>query len=177
MRIIYYFLIALAVFEFLFGVFIAWTFIKGAPWAPTRKEKVHKMFSMANIKQNELVYDLGCGDGRVLVIAAKQYNARAVGIEIDPIRYLWCKIRILVLGLGKRVDVKFGDFFNTNLSDADIVICYLSQKTNEKLQSKLKEELQPNARIVSNLFTFSDLNLKSKDENLKIYAYDMDSQK
>jgi predicted RNA methylase len=92
---------------------------------------------MTSIKPNEIVYDLGCGDGRVLIMAAKHFNARAIGIEIDPIRFLWCKFRIRLLGLGDKVQVIYGDFFRKNLSNADIIICYLLQNTNDKLQAKL----------------------------------------
>ncbi|NPE08138.1 MAG: methyltransferase domain-containing protein [Asgard group archaeon] len=173
MLIIYYFLIAFVVLGLLIFLFFSWSIIKGAPWSPTSKEKVIKMLSMANIKSNELVYDLGCGDGRVLIIAAREFNARAIGIEIDPIRYLWCKLRIRVLGLKDKVQVIRGNFFNEDFSKADIIICFLLQSTNDKLESKLLAELQPHARVVSNRFVFSDLHLIGKDEEQEIYAYDL----
>ncbi|MCE7745077.1 MAG: methyltransferase domain-containing protein [Candidatus Heimdallarchaeota archaeon] len=177
MLIIYYFLIALAVIGLLIITFLAWSALKGAPWSPTSKEKVLKMLTMANIEPNEIVYDLGCGDGRVLIMAAKYFNARAIGIEIDPIRFLWCKFRIRLLGLREKVQVIYGDFFNKNLSNADIIICYLLQNTNDKLQAKLQAELLPQTKVISNKFVFLDLHLISKDDKLEIYAYDMTKQK
>jgi predicted RNA methylase len=166
---------AFIVLELFIAISISWTSKKGAPWAPTRKIKVHKMLTMAKVKPDDIVYDLGCGDGRVLVTAAKKYNAKAVGIEIDPFRFILCKFRIRLLGLRKQVKVIRGDFFEINLSDADIITCYLSQSTNEKLQRKLLDELQSHTIIVSNKFTFTKLNLISKDDDLKIYVYSLDS--
>ncbi len=177
MLIIYYFLIALAVFIIIIVFFFSWSAFKGAPWSPTSKEKVIEMLTMANIKSNELVYDLGCGDGRVLIIAAREFNARAIGIEIDPIRYLWCKLRIQLLGLKDKVQVIRGNFFNENISNADIIICFLLQSTNDKLESKLLAELQPHVRIVSNMFVFSNLHLIMKDDEQEIYVYDKKSLK
>ncbi|MBK5113520.1 MAG: methyltransferase domain-containing protein [Candidatus Heimdallarchaeota archaeon] len=173
---IYYFLIALAVIGLIIIIFLAWSTIKGAPWSPTSKEKILKILTMASIKPNEIVYDLGCGDGRVLIMAAKHFNARAIGIEIDPIRFLWCKFRIRLLGLGDKVQVIYGDFFSKNLSNADIIICYLLQNTNDKLQAKLQAELHPQAKVISNKFVFSDLHLICEDDKLEIYAYDMTFQ-
>ncbi|MEM7115062.1 MAG: class I SAM-dependent methyltransferase [Chloroflexota bacterium] len=136
---------------------ILWPHIRGAPWVPTTMREVHKMLQMADVGSNDLVYDLGCGDGRTVVTAARRYGARAVGIEIDPLRYLWCQLLITVLGLRGRVKIVFGDFFNQDLSNATVVTCYLLQSTNEKLEAKFKQELSPSTRIVSHDFTFPNL--------------------
>jgi SAM-dependent methyltransferase len=175
MHVLFYVLIALVAFEILFTILLSWSAIKGAPFATTSKTKVHKMLTMANIKPNDLVYDLGCGDGRVLIIAAKHYNARAIGIEIDPFRYLWCKFRIRVLGLREKVKVIRGDFFKNSLNDADIIICYLMQSTNNKLQKKLQDELKAHAIVVSHKFKFPDLNLVNHDEELNLFTYKINS--
>ena len=150
---------------------ILWTQTRGAPWAPTSLGKVHDMLEVAGAGPDDLVYDLGCGDGRLLVSAARSFGARAVGIEIDPLRYLWCQALITVLGLRGRVKIVFGDFFNQDLSAADIVTCYLTQHTNERLQDKLLSELNPEARVVSNAFTFPRLQVISLDEKAKVYLY------
>ena len=143
----------------------------GAPWVPTAMRNVHRMLRMAEVGPDDLVYDLGCGDGRVIVTAARHYGARAVGIELDPLRYLWCQMLITVMGLRSRVRVVYGDFFKQDLSDADVVACYLLSKTNKKLQGKLKEELQPGTRVVSHYFTFPALELVKQDEEDKLYLY------
>lgn len=173
MRGIFYFLIALAILAVLVIIFFTWSIFKGAPWSPSTKEHILKMFELAKLQPDELVYDLGCGDGRVLILAAQQFNAKAIGIEIDPVRYLWCKLRIRMLGLREQVQVISGDFFSKDFSDADIVICYLLQDTNDKIEKKLIAELSTNARIVSNKFVFSNLHLITSDDDLEIHAYEM----
>ena len=155
------------------AISISWTNLLGAPWVPSRMDVVHKMLAIANVKKGDVIYDLGCGDGRTIVTAARKYGARAVGIEVDPLRYLWCQILITFLGLRERVKVLYGDIFNQDFSEADVVICYLLQSTNNKLESKLKEELKPGTRVVSNSFTFPGLHLVNFDEESKLYCYEI----
>jgi predicted RNA methylase len=135
--------------------------------------KVHKMLTMAAVGPDDVVYDLGCGDGRVITTAARRHGSRAVGIEIDPLRYLWCQVLITVLGLRDRVRVVYGDFFAQDLGDADVVTCYLLQSTNEKLQAKLQQELSRSARVVSSDFTFPELHLLRRDAQARLYLYDL----
>jgi hypothetical protein len=96
-----------------------------------------------------------------------------VGIEIDPLRYLWCQALITVLGLRDRVRVIYGSFYRHDLNGADVVTCYLLQSTNEKLQGKLEQELDPGTRVVSNSFTFPRLHLLRRDSKAEIYLYDL----
>jgi SAM-dependent methyltransferase len=152
---------------------ILWTNRTGAPWVPTPMSKVRKMLEMAEVGPGNLVYDLGCGDGRIIVTAARRYGAQAVGIEIDPLRYLWCQMLITVLGLRERVRVVYGSFFRQDLSDADVVTCYLLQSTNEELEGKLKQELDPGTRVVSNSFTFPRLHLLRRDGEAGIHLYNV----
>ena len=151
--------------------FFIWPMIKGAPWFPTGKRKVRKMLSLANIQPDEVLYDLGCGDGRVIRTAARKFKAKAVGIEINPFLYLWCQFIITILGLRKRVKIKYGDFFKRDLSNADVVVCYLLQETNDKLEEKLINELKPTARIISSVFLFNNLALIREDIENGIYVY------
>jgi len=153
---------------------ILWTIRRGAPWAPTPMSMVHKMLTMAEVGHDDLVYDLGCGDGRMIVTAARRYGARAVGIELDPLRYLWCQILITLLGLRGRVRIVYGDFFSQDLGSADVVTCYLLRSTNKKLQGKFKQELNLNTRVVSNYFIFPKLNLVSQDEEARLYLYNLE---
>ena len=150
---------------------ISWPSGRGAPWVPTTMREVNKMLQLADVGKDDLVYDLGCGDGRTIVTAARRYGAQAVGVEIDPLRYLWCQLLITVLGLRGRVRIVFGDFFNQDLSDADVVTCYLLQSTNEKLEGKFKQELRPSTRIVSHDFTFPGLQLVRRDTKDSLYLY------
>jgi predicted RNA methylase len=120
---------------------------------------VHKMLKLADISPKDVVYDLGCGDGRTVITAARRYGARAVGIEIDPLRFLWCQFLITILGLRSRIKILYGNFFNKDLSEATLVTCYLLQETNDKLVKKFKKELRPGTKVVSNTFTFSGLQM------------------
>jgi predicted RNA methylase len=146
---------------------------KGAPWFPTGMKKVRKMLSLAEIQPHEVLYDLGCGDGRFIITAARKYGAKAVGIEINLYFYLWCQIVITILGLRRRVKVKYGNFFKHDLSEADIVICYLLPETNDKIEDKLLRELKPTARVVSNSFFFDNLPILNEDINKGIYIYNV----
>ena len=161
-------ILAFAVFLIL-TISVTWSNLVGAPWVPTSMKMVHKMLKMAEVGPDDLVYDLGCGDGRTIVTAARKYGARAVGIEIDPLRYIWCQVLITVLGLRNRVQIIFGDFFKQDLTRADVVTCYLLQSTNNKLEEKLKNELRPGARVVSNTFTFSGMSRVRQDGDAKLY--------
>jgi SAM-dependent methyltransferase len=161
------------VVAFALMTWVTWTSSRGAPWSPTPMSKVHKMLTMAEVGPDDLVYDLGCGDGRLIVAAARRYGARAVGVELDPLRYLWCQLLVTVLGLRNRVKILYGDLFDQDLSDADVVTCYLLQSTNKKLEEKLKQELRPSARVVSYEFTFPRLHLVCQDDEAKLYLYDL----
>jgi SAM-dependent methyltransferase len=149
----------------------SWTNLRGAPWVPSTMETVHKMLTIAEVGPDDVVYDLGCGDGRTIVTAARRYGARAVGIEIDPLRYIWCQALITVLGLRNRVNVIYGNFFNQDLSDANVVTCFLLQSTNNQLEEKFKRELTSGTRVVSNTFTFSELEEVREDGEANLYMY------
>lgn len=163
--------ILLVMFILVFLISVFWTDFVGAPWVPTSMSMVHKMLQLAEVGPEDTVYDLGCGDGRTVVAAARRYGARAVGVEIDPLRYLWCQMLISVLGLRDHVKIVYGNFFKQDLSGADVVTCYLLQNTNDKLREKLKRELRPGARVVSNTFTFPGMQPARKDEDARLYEF------
>jgi SAM-dependent methyltransferase len=148
---------------------ITWTNLVGAPWAPTSMNIVHTMLKLAEVGPEDVVYDLGCGDGRTIITAVRRYGARAVGFEIDPLRYLWCRMLVRILGLRERVKVLYGNFFNQDLSAADVVTCYLLQGTNNKLEDKFEKELRPGTRVVSNTFTFSRMHKVRQDGDARLY--------
>lgn len=152
-----------------FSVF--WTHFRGAPWVPTPMRTVHTMLSIAEVGPEDLVYDLGCGDGRLIITAARRYGARAVGVELDPLRYLWCRMLIRLLRLSDRVQVVYGDFFNQDLRDADVITCYLLQGTNNKLEGKFRRELASGTRVVSHTFTFSRLHEVRQQGDARLYIY------
>jgi len=129
------------------------------------------MLTLANVQPGETVYDLGCGDGRVLIMAARKFKAKAVGIEIGLIKFLWCQFLITILGLRKKVKVILGDIFKKEYSDADIVFCFLLQSTNDKLESKLIDELDSKTRVITNTFLFHSLPMIGMDGESGFYLY------
>ena len=127
---------------------------------------------MCGAGPSDVVYDLGSGDGRVLVEAAETYHARAVGVEADPLRVLISRLALAIHHQEGRASVTWGNFFHTNLSEATIVTLFLSQKTNQRLKQKFMAELRPGTRIVSHVWTFDDWTPASRDEkqNLSMYV-------
>jgi predicted RNA methylase len=129
------------------------------------------MLTLAEVGPGDLVYDLGCGDGRTVVTAARRYGAQAVGIEIDPLRYLWCQMLITVSGQRDRVQIVHRDFFNQDLRNADVLTCYLLRDTNKRLEGKLKRGSNPGTRVVSNTFTVPGLHRVRRDGEARLYLY------
>ena len=152
-------------------VSVIWTNFRGAPWVPTPISMVNKMLTLAEVGPGDVLYDLGCGDGRTLILAVKKYGATAVGIEIDPLRYLWCQFLITVLGLRSQIKVLYGDFFKHDLSNADVITCYLLQDTNRKLEEKFNRELRSGTRLVSNTFLFFKMPMVKQDGTALLYIY------
>ena len=148
-----------------------WTHPHGGPWIPSSRAMVQNMLDLAEIQPDELIYDLGCGDGRIIITAARRYGARAVGIELDPLRWLWCQALVAVLGLGEKVEVFRGDIFLQDLSQADVVICYLLPETTKKLEEKLLAELKPGTRVVSNTFVFPGMREAGTSGKARLYHF------
>jgi hypothetical protein len=156
------------------AVVVLWMFLPGAigaPWIPTSKGVVRRMLVMADVKPDEVLYDLGSGDGRIVIAAAEEFGATSIGIEIDPFRCLISRIRIAVLGLGGRARIEWKSFYNVDLARADVVALYLVQGTNDKLKPKLERELKPTCRVVSHVFKFSGWKLLKADEKSAVYVY------
>ncbi len=116
-------------------------------YIPTPKDVVRKMLRLAGVRRGEIVFDLGAGDGRILVEAVRRFGARAVGVEIDPERLARIKERLT--STSTEAVVIQGDFMEANLASADVVAIYLSDSVNAKLAPKLKNELKAGARVVS----------------------------
>ena len=125
-------------------------------YVPTPEEVVDAMLQIAKVTKNDVVYDLGTGDGRIPVTAAKKYGARGVGIDIDPQRIKEATENVQKNGVGDRVRIIQGDLFETNISEATVVTLYLLPSLNQKLIPKLTKELKPGTRIVSHAFDMGD---------------------
>ena len=125
-------------------------------YVPTPQSVVDQMLQMAKVGKNDLVYDLGSGDGRILITAAKKYGARGVGYDIDPERVREATVNAAKAGVDKRVRFIQGDLFDADLREATVVTLYLLQSLNMKLRPKLFAELRPGTRIVSHDFDMGD---------------------
>ncbi len=152
--------------SFVLGVFM------GAPFIPTSERKMLKMLELAQLKKGETLVDLGAGDGRFVLAAAKQ-GFQAVGVELNPFQVWWCRLRIACAGLSKRATIVRGSIFDHDLRDADVVICYLFPETNKKLQPKLGHELKSGARVLTHSFSFLGWKPTAKDAEERIYVYTM----
>lgn len=148
------------VFIFILLVFLlfAWRYISNfssrfsAPFVGTEPKIVERMLDIADLKKGENLYDLGSGDGRLVVSAALR-GAKSFGIELDPIKAVYSKFFIKVLRLEDMAKIIRGNVFEQDLSKADVVTLFLLQDTNQKIKEKLKKELKKGARVVSYCFT------------------------
>lgn len=125
-------------------------------YVPTPQEVVDAMLELAEVKSTDVIYDLGSGDGRIPITAAKKYGARAVGIDINPERIKEANANLAKAGVGDKVRFLNADLFETNISEATVVTLYLLQSLNEKLRPKLFRELKPGTRVVSHAFSMGD---------------------
>jgi len=125
-------------------------------YVPTPHEVVAEMLNMAGVTKDDVVYDLGCGDGRIVIAAAMQYGARGVGVDIDPELIRVSNENARKAGVTGRVKFLLRDLFETELREATIVALYLTPELNLQLRPKLFRELKPGARIVSHDFDMGD---------------------
>jgi ubiquinone/menaquinone biosynthesis C-methylase UbiE len=126
------------------------------PYVPTPPEVVARMLEIGEVKKGDVLYDLGCGDGRIVVTAAKQYGARGVGIDIDPERIREARENAKKEGVSKQVQFRRGDLFKSDFSRATVVTLYLLPQINEKLRPQLWRQLKVGTRVVSHEFEMGD---------------------
>ena len=137
------------------GVLLAAVGVSAAPgrepdvgFVPTPPSAVERMVEIAEIRPGEVVYDLGCGDGRIVIAAAKRQKIKAVGVDIDPERVAESRENVRAAGLDSSVEIRQADVFDLDLSEADVVFLYLTPRLNERLMPQLRR-LKPGARIIS----------------------------
>lgn len=127
-----------------------------APYVPTPPDVVDRMLTFAKVGSKDVVYDLGCGDGRIVIAAAKTYGARGVGVDIDPERINESIANARKAGVEKLVTFKLQDALKTDVSEATVVTLYLLSFANVQLRPVLQNQLKPGARIVSHNFGMGD---------------------
>jgi ubiquinone/menaquinone biosynthesis C-methylase UbiE len=123
-----------------------------APFVQTPLEVAKKMLDLSQVKPGEMLYDLGCGDGRLIILAAKDRGANSTGIELREDLVERARTEIKRFNLEDKVKVIQGNFFDVNISDANIITLYLTSSANERLRPKLEAELKPGTRVVSHDF-------------------------
>ncbi|RJR31284.1 hypothetical protein C4569_02465 [Candidatus Parcubacteria bacterium] len=134
---------------------LAYAGISAAPWVPLWKSDVRRMLKVARLKPGELLYDLGSGDGRMLIIAAREFKAKAVGYEISLLLYLisYIKIFLVNLRIENKIKINYSSFYSADLSQADVICAFLTPMAMKKLKNKFENELKPGCRIVSYAFS------------------------
>lgn len=170
----------LLLFLFFACIFLATPLFSKIPFIPVRKKVLREIILALELRDGSVLYDLGCGDGRVLFVAGKlNPDVRCVGIEIAPFPYLWAKAREF-LSKSKNTSIIRGNMFDKDISSATHVFLYLFPKIMDSLLSKFEKELTPGARVVSCDFQFSnkkpikilDLKSGSHELNRKLFIYE-----
>src|SRR6476646_10777311 len=140
----------------IFAVFLFFAQTPDIHYVPTSNGVAEAMLELAKTTSSDVVYDLGSGDGRIVIAAAKKFGARGVGIEIDPELIKEATKNAAKAGVADRVTFRQEDLFKADVSDATVVTLYLSNSINMRLRSILQRQLKPGARVVSHRFTMSD---------------------
>ena len=126
------------------------------PYVPTSEQAVQAMLKLADVKKSDIVYDLGCGDGRIVIAAAKTYGARGVGIDLNPQRIKEANDNAKKAGVESLVRFEENDLFKSDFHQATVVTLFLLPDVNLRLRPKLLKDLKPGTRIVSNTFDMED---------------------
>jgi SAM-dependent methyltransferase len=126
------------------------------PYVPTHERIVNEMLKVASVKKNDVLYDLGSGDGRIVITAAKRFGTRGVGVDIDPIRVKEARENAVKAGVTDKVKFLQQDLFETDIREATVVTLYLLPEVNLRLRPKLLSDLKPGTRVVSHNYDMGD---------------------
>lgn len=159
----------LNLFLVLAAVFLLSTVIRGAPFVPTRHSAVARMVDLARVRPGEKAADIGSGDGRI-VIAAARAGAVAHGFEINPVLVWWSRYKIRQAGLEHTAFVHWGSFWRKNFGEFDVVTVFGINRIMEELEKKLQKELRPGARVISYVFVFPTWKYERKDSAIFVYT-------
>ena len=148
---------------------------KNVVYVPTPQEVVDEMLKLANVTSKDVVYDLGSGDGRIVILAAQKYGARGVGVEIDPKLVAISRENARAALVDSLVTFVEGDLFTADISAASVVTLFLSNSVNRDLEPKLRRELRPGTRIVSHQFPIGrwapDKTVRAKEDGTDLYLW------
>ncbi len=163
----------LAAFVIVYGLWVIVPFLSGLPWFATRRTRIRKALQLAQVQPGETVYDLGAGDGRVLIMAAREFGARAIGVEISPVHCLVAWLAALFNGVAGQVSIRLGNFYTARLGDADVVFAYMTSKEAPRIQRHLEQQLRPGTRVVTIAFDFDCWQPDDFDNQELIFLYKM----
>ena len=148
------------------------------PYVPSPNPVVDGMLKLAGVRPTDIVYDLGCGDGRIVIAAAKTYGAKGVGVDINPERIEEARANAKNAGVDDKVKFEENDLFKANISNATVVTLYLLPDVNTRLRPKLMKELKPGTRVVSHSFDMGDWKPEREEivEGRHIYLWTIPKQ-
>lgn len=147
--------------------------IHGTPGTPSRPDLVRAALKLAGLRPGETIYDLGAGDGRVVVLAAREFGARGVGIEVEPLHCLLAWLRILLGGVLGRVSIRQKNLFADDWGDADVIFLFLAPVLLRRLAPHLILKLRPGVRVISVHFPFEGWRPSAMDIGNLIFVYEM----
>ena len=155
------------------GLWLIVPALSGVPWVPTREKRIRRALELAELQPGETLYDLGAGDGRVLIMAAREFNAQAVGIEIGPVQCWVGWLRSFFSGSRQNIGIRCGNFYRADVSEADVIFVYLTSSHISRLGEKLSRELRPGTRVVSIAADFPKWQPATVDREQLIFVYEM----
>lgn len=147
-----------------------------SPWWRTSPKIARIQCKLAKVGKKDVIYDLGSGEGTALIVAAKEFGAKGVGIEIDPFRVFTSRISTRISNVSDKIRIERKNFFDVDISDATVIFMYLIPKAMARLRPKLLKELKPGTRVVTFVYQI-DLPLIAKDTKNEVYVYEIPRKK
>jgi len=157
-------------------VVLLWFYVPalyGLPYRPARVERIRAALKLANLRADEVLYDLGSGDGRVLLLAAREFQARGIGAEIGPLQCALSWLRIVSGGLADRIQIRWENFMKADVRDVDVVYVYATSKELMKLAPSLEKQMKPGSRVISISADFPEWEPSRFDNHDLIFVYEM----
>lgn len=147
--------------------------IYGLPWRPTDPHRIRRALELADVRPGETVFDLGSGDGRILLLAASDFSAHGVGIEFSPILFLWSWMRVRSHPARGQVELHWGDCFRADLSRADVVVAYMTSRQATRLRASLERTARAGTRVTTLAFEIPGWAPDRFDPEALVYVYRM----